>query len=272
MTATTKKAAKPADKDESLNLYQRLLAVTSAGGIAKTGKAADKIGGYAFHKIDDIEAHMQPLLDQHRVLALPTVAQRIDLAPKGNQLGVALLIEVDFINPDNPEEKLTRQSWGYGYDSLDKMTGKAFSYALKALYLAMFHLKGQPDNEDHAPVEDMNAPAQATAPPPQQPSATQQQANGAITEKQAKRLWAIAKSNDWNGDGVSDACYSEFGYQPREIPKGKVYDEIVAWFETTSPFEYDEQRKSEAIAEAAQPDPALFDDLESGAVGGGYDG
>ena len=211
---------------EERNLYQRLLDITEEAGVAKSGKADPKVGGYAFHKIDDIEAHIKHLLCKHRVLAIPTVTDRVELVAvktkSGENQRVAMRIELELINPDNPEERFTKSAWGEGEDRSDKMSGNAQSYALKNCYLAVFHLKGKPDNE----ATDTNEPTEAAEPV------------GAISDAQARRLWAMAKKNGWGGEDVSKVCKDEFGYGPREIPKGKTYDQIVEFFSTTTPEEH----------------------------------
>lgn len=139
------------------NLYQRMLAITQdAGAIGKTGKAASNMGGYEYHKIDDVEEHLRPLLVKHGVMAAPTlVSHTTESNPTGKgsqvQFITEAVVDIHFINADNPEERLVVQSLGQGIDYSDKGPGKAISYAVKTAYLCAFHLKGQPDSEqdDH---------------------------------------------------------------------------------------------------------------------------
>lgn len=154
------------------NLYQRMLAITEdAGAIGKTGKAASNMGGYEYHKIDDVEEHLRPLLVKHGVVAAPTlVSHTTESNPTGKgsqvQFITEAVVDIHFINADNPEERLTVQSLGQGIDYSDKGPGKAISYAVKTAYLCAFHLKGQPDPEqdDH----ERKPKAKGKAPKPAQ--------------------------------------------------------------------------------------------------------
>jgi hypothetical protein len=226
-----------AEAVERGNLYQRLLAITEEAGVPKTGKADAKVGGYAFHRIDDIEDHIKHLLCKHRVLALPTVVERVELSAvktkSGEHQRIAMKVEVEFINPDNPDEKFTKAAWGEGEDRSDKMSGNAQSYALKNAYLAAFHLKGKPDNED----TDSAEPTEGVTPKVNGKYEPATNPDDAITKPKVKRLWAIALNNGWtDGEVFKNHCREHFGVSPYEIPwRGDAYEVICAYYESTPP-------------------------------------
>lgn len=137
---------------EKKNLMQRLLAISEeAGALEKTGQADRKIGGYAFHRIDDVEGALRPLFVKQGVAALPSL---VDHATEAHQVRdktqyvVEAVVDVTFVNADDPTDRATVRSFGQGIDFSDKGPGKAMSYAVKTAYLMALHLKGQPDAEE----------------------------------------------------------------------------------------------------------------------------
>lgn len=141
------------------NIHQRLLAITKAAEVAKGGTAPQQVGGFAFHKIDDVEAVLKPLFHKHGVLALPTLKEPMEFSVAGGWNVATCHVEISFINADDPTDVVQVTFPGQGMDKQDKAAGKGLSYATKNAYLAVFHLKGQPDNE--AESTDQHVPAQA---------------------------------------------------------------------------------------------------------------
>lgn len=144
-----------ASPEEPRNLEQRLLAITAdIGHVEKAGKAPSEMGGFAYIKADDVATAVRGQLVKHGVLSTWTVAsqstQQITFQTKSgprSNFFTEVELDVTFANVDKPEETLTVKTFGHGIDSSDKAPGKGITYALKSLYIAMFHLKGQIDNE-----------------------------------------------------------------------------------------------------------------------------
>ena len=56
------------------NVYERLAAcIEESGAVAKTGKAPQQAGGYAFHRIDDVVEHLRSVLLKHGLAVIPSV-------------------------------------------------------------------------------------------------------------------------------------------------------------------------------------------------------
>ena len=132
-----------------LNIYQRVLAVMD--DLYYVQKEDKKVNGqYTFVSHDAVSAAIHPFLVKHRIVVTPTV---IDHTIDGNRTVVN--VEVNFVNADIPEEKITINSIGYGIDNQDKGIGKAVSYATKYAFLKMFVLETGDDPEqdliDHRP-------------------------------------------------------------------------------------------------------------------------
>lgn len=143
--------------NEKLNLHQRLVRVMASMGAIGKGGQATYGDGYAYHKIDDIDDKLRVALIEHGVLAVivDITDNKLDFYQdppdrygkvKTTWHGECKIV-VEFINVDNPKDKLQVVGWGQGVDTSDKATGKALSYASKSVYLQALHLRGQPDNE-----------------------------------------------------------------------------------------------------------------------------
>lgn len=186
--------------EKTKNIYQRLLAVVKASGaIAKTGKAHATMGGFGFHKIDEVVDHLRPLLLEHGVLplvsALDCSTRDVEVMRRDNPAidhAALCQLSVTFVNVDNPEDATPPLvSFGEGLDTSDKATGKAISYALKNLLLSQFQLRGQPDNEgEHA--SERRPPGrrqQGTAPRPTNPPGNPPTSGPAPNRQLALMCW-----------------------------------------------------------------------------------
>lgn len=141
----------------SPNIYQRMNAIAADAEVAKGGKAPGAVGGFAFHKIDDVEAVLKPLFIKHGVTAIPTVAES-SFELNGGWNWATVRVDISFVNVENPEDVVVVSSVGQGNDKQDKATGKAISYACKNAYLSIFHLKGQSDPETDSTAEHVPSP------------------------------------------------------------------------------------------------------------------
>lgn len=64
-----------------------------------------------------------------------------------------VVAEMTFINSDDPTERLTTEATAYAFDTSDKAVGKAYSMAIKMMYLKTFMLESA-DQEEDRPVEN----------------------------------------------------------------------------------------------------------------------
>lgn len=157
-----------------MNVHQRLAeAIKCSGAIAKTGKMAGGGGNFQYHKIDDVVDHLRDILLEFGLAVIPSVVSNSTINFTEPRQGggdrrvyhTALEMAITVFNVDNPTDQIVMRTVGDGIDYGDKSTGKAFSYAMKTGLLALFQLRGQPDNEDDA----HDHPAHSHAPAPQQP-------------------------------------------------------------------------------------------------------
>ena len=147
------------NQKKPLNIHQRILSVMD--DLHYVQKEDRKVNGqYSFASHDAVSAAVHPLLVKHRIVVIPTV---IDYSRDGNLTIVN--VEVNFVNADVPEDKISINSFGTGTDNQDKGVGKAVSYATKYAFLKIFVLETGDDPErdsiDHKPETISNNQAVA---------------------------------------------------------------------------------------------------------------
>ena len=124
-----------------LNIYQRLSEVMKEVSYIK--KEDKKVNGqYTFASHDAVTAKIRPYLIKNGIVTIPRVVSHTQ---DGNRTEVD--IEIDFVNIDNPEDKIVVPTFGYGIDNQDKGVGKAISYAVKYAYLKVLALETGDDPE-----------------------------------------------------------------------------------------------------------------------------
>lgn len=135
-----------------LNIYQRIAKVMKeVSYIQKDAKPKSGLQ-YSFVSHDAVTAKIRPQLVEHGIVTVPRV---IKAEADGNR--TTAFMEVDFVNIDNPEDKVTVPVFGYGIDNQDKGPGKAMSYAVKYAYLKVFALETGDDPEQDS-IEHEPAP------------------------------------------------------------------------------------------------------------------
>lgn len=126
---------------EKKNVYQRLLDVMQeVSYIQKEDRMVN--GQYRFVSHDAVTSATRGAFIKHRVLPIPTILSR---SVSGNLTTVDLLVQ--FVNVDEPSDKIIVRMDGYGIDSQDKGVGKAVSYAYKYALLKALNLETGDDPE-----------------------------------------------------------------------------------------------------------------------------
>lgn len=187
------------------NVYERLAAcIEESGAIAKTGKAPQQAGGYAFHRIDDVVEHLRDILLKHGLAVIPSVTSSdVRELSEPRQGGgdrkfyhAVVTLDVGVVSISTPSDGFVVRSVGDGIDYGDKSTGKAYSYALKTAMLALFQLRGQPDNEDD---DHDHAATPAKQPATVAPPATRPPANVPSMDERKKAPWAVPDLTQYEG-------------------------------------------------------------------------
>jgi len=223
------------------NIYHRLqIAIDKSGAAGKTGQAAREMGGFAYHKIDDVVDHLRAILIDAGIALVPSV-ESCDIAamPAGNKtcFHAKTFINVKLVNVDKPDEFIEMRTVGDGIDYGDKSTGKAFSYAMKNILLSVFQLRGQPDNEDdnaEAPAQQgkvTQPPASQPAPPASQPP--KQNGHKPSMEERKAAPWAVPdlsskeqKVPDWK----KIVCFPRGQKHGGPAPLGQLKKQELKWY------------------------------------------
>jgi hypothetical protein len=128
--------------EEKLNVHQRLArAMEEVTYVQKEKKQGMR---YSIVTHDVVTAKVRPVLLKHGVVYYPS---RLTHSQNGNRTEVEL--DVTFVSTDDPTDKFTVPSLGYGLDDQDKGPGKAISYAVKYALLKALGLEtGDDPDED----------------------------------------------------------------------------------------------------------------------------
>ena len=195
---------------QTKNIYQRILGVMSEVDYIQKGDKRVN-GQYSFVSHDQVTGRMHPYFVQHGIVAIPTI---VSLVQEGNRTSVCL--RTDFINADDPRDKVEVISWGYGIDSQDKGPGKAVSYAYKYALLKTFCLETGDDPDMDAESEcEPSKQAEGDAPKVD-----------TISEKQLALLTSLLKNFDKAEVETIEAAYArELKITCwEELPKSKFQD------------------------------------------------
>ena len=137
-----------------LNIHQKLHSILGVVNyIKKDTKIEFGNNSFSVTNHDSVTELIHPLLVEYGINLIPTV---LKVVQDGNRTRVDL--SFDWVNVDNPKDRFTTTSSGYGVDQQDKGIGKAWSYAQRYAVLKTLHLvTGEKDieeyNEDFSPPE-----------------------------------------------------------------------------------------------------------------------
>jgi len=123
------------------NIFQRINAVMfEVYYVQKQPKERNKM--YSFVSHDSVAKALHGPMAHNGIAMIPTVKE---IKQDGNRTVVK--VSIDFVNIDEPMDRVTVEYWGYGIDQQDKGIGKAISYAVKYALLKVFCLETGDDIE-----------------------------------------------------------------------------------------------------------------------------
>ena len=144
----------------SLNIFQRINAVRKSIGYIQKDKSVSTGGGsYRAITHDVVTAIVREHMIEHGIVCIPNlIASHSD--PKeedAKQFRYVATYSFDFVNVDQPEEKVTIVIEAHAMDNSDKAPGKAISYAKKYAVLKLFEIEtGEDEESRYQPVETIN--------------------------------------------------------------------------------------------------------------------
>lgn len=142
----------PGVPDAKKNIYQRINEVRKKATYVQKDKAITGAGGYKAVTHDAVTALLRNhLIDQGIVIVPRLMASSV--ADIGKTQGGTTIIryagkyEIDFVNCDDPADKVTVPGEAHANDHGDKAPGKATSYATKYAMLKLFSIETGEDDE-----------------------------------------------------------------------------------------------------------------------------
>lgn len=133
-------------KVEEMNVYQRLLAISSE--ISRVAKGLTVgTGQYSYKAVSeaDVLNAVRPMEEQYRIYSYPESREIVDFGfldkgNRGTQTYIRIKTVYRFVNVDKPDEYITVTSYGDGLDNADKAPGKAITYSDKYALLKAYKI------------------------------------------------------------------------------------------------------------------------------------
>lgn len=153
---TDTKTEKEGFDSKSLNLYQKLAAITGEiGNIAKSGKNAEQ--GYNFIEYAAVAGSLRALFAKYNVMVIPIMktdtrkVETVTTRRGGTGFHVVQDFEFKFVNCDDPKEVEIIPWSGEAIDYGDKAINKTATGALKYCLMRTFNVseKGDEDPDQH---------------------------------------------------------------------------------------------------------------------------
>ena len=148
---------------KEMNLFEKMSAITSELGVVAKNLNVDMGNGKTYKAVQekDVLDAVKPIEAKYRVYSYPKERKVVEsgILEKETQYGITknmyLRIETtyEFVNLDNPEEKITMTSFADGIDSGDKATGKAMTYSDKYSLLKAYKIATGDDPDKEASPE-----------------------------------------------------------------------------------------------------------------------
>lgn len=140
------------------NIYQRFHEVMKA--VEYIQKESRKVNNqYTFVSCESVIEKVRPELVKQGIVTLVDVVSH---SQDGNRTEAE--VRITFVNIDNPDDRFSVSSFGYGIDSQDKGPGKAVSYGHKYALLKSLNIPTGDDPErdmvDYQPSEPVSDPVQ----------------------------------------------------------------------------------------------------------------
>jgi hypothetical protein len=142
----------PAVPVVKLNIYQRINEVRKKATYVQKDKAITGAGGYKAVTHDAVTALLRNHLIDQGIVIVPRLMGSSVVDIGKTQGGTTIIrysgkYEIDFVNCDDPEDKVTVPGEAHANDHGDKAPGKATSYATKYAMLKLFSIETGEDDE-----------------------------------------------------------------------------------------------------------------------------
>lgn len=143
----------------TLNIYQRINDVRKSIGYIQKDKAVSTGGGsYRAITHDAVTGMVRAALIEHGVVIVPSVLSAVFNAkePEAKQRLYEATYQIEFVNIDDPADRIVTQQNAHALDNGDKAPGKAQSYATKYAILKLFNIETGEDEESRYQQEEFD--------------------------------------------------------------------------------------------------------------------
>jgi hypothetical protein len=142
------------------NIYQRINAVRKAIGYVQKDKSvsAGAAGSYRAVTHDAVTGMVRAALIENGVIIVPSVTSAVfhPKEPDAKQRLYEATYQINFVNMDAPEERISIAVNSHALDNGDKAPGKALSYATKYGILKLFNIETGEDEESRYQQEEFD--------------------------------------------------------------------------------------------------------------------
>lgn len=203
-------------EQKQLNIYHRLNAVRSKVGYLK--KDAEMQGQKGVTH-DLVTSAVREHLIENGIIVVPRQLSGESFNVGQTQKGATIIryeaaYEVDFVNCDDPQDRVTVPIQSHANDHGDKAPGKACSYAVKYAMLKLFSIETGENEESRIEIADKMRP---------------------ITEEQALTIQAMLEETDSDPGRFVGAFAQRFSCPDvkkiEDIPKF-LYDDAISLIES----------------------------------------
>lgn len=142
-----------------MNIYQRINEVRKAIGYVQKDKAVSTGGGsYKAVTHDAVTGMVRAALIEHGVIIVPSVVNSVfhPKEPDAKQRLYEATFQIEFVNMDEPTDRIVTQQTAHALDNGDKAPGKAMSYATKYAILKLFNIETGEDEESRYQTEEFD--------------------------------------------------------------------------------------------------------------------
>ena len=178
--------------ETKMNIYQRINAVRKQIGYVQKDKSVSTGGGsYKAVTHDAVTGMVRSALIENGIVIVPSVVSAVfhQKEPEAKQRLYEATYQIDFVNVDDPADKITTQQNAHALDNGDKAPGKAMSYATKYAILKLFNIETGEDEESRYQQEESDVSAYLDA---IQKAATMD----GLKESYAEAIAACGKDNE----------------------------------------------------------------------------
>ncbi len=141
------------------NIYQRVNEVRKMIGYVQKDKSVSTGGGsYKAVTHDAVTGMVREALIRHGVVIVPSVIESVfhPKEPDAKQRLYEATFQVEFVNIEDPNDRIVTRQTAHALDNGDKAPGKAMSYATKYAILKLFNIETGEDEESRYQQEEFD--------------------------------------------------------------------------------------------------------------------